>query len=130
MVEREGMWPEVVAIVGGADMYCLSCARKRYGEQAIAALIEGRPGYERLTDHEKNPLTVVLDGSEDVQGMCCGNCFLTLDDTDDGGFDDEGAGPLEESCVRCGMTTSATCDFCGRPLCWRCDDGGGCGWCD
>jgi len=79
MVARYGLWPGVVAIVGDADMYCVPCARRLYGGAAVQAVIDGSPGYERYTDHEDNPLTAVLYGSEDLRGMCCGDCFTPLD---------------------------------------------------
>jgi hypothetical protein len=82
MVGRYGLWPGVVAMVGDADMYCVPCAKRRYGDAAVEAVIDGSPGCEHLTDHEGNPLTVVLHGSEDVHGMCCGNCFTLLEDED------------------------------------------------
>ena len=83
MVGRYGLWPGVVAIVGDADMYCVPCAKRRYGAGAVEAVIDGSPGYERLTDQEGNPLSVVLYGSEDLRGMCCGDCFTLLDDEDE-----------------------------------------------
>jgi len=83
MVERYGLWPGVVAIVGDADMHCVSCAKRLYGDGAIEAVIDGSPGYERLTDHEGNPLGVVLFGSEDLDGMCCGDCFTPLAEEDE-----------------------------------------------
>jgi hypothetical protein len=82
MVERYGLWPGVVAIVGDADGYCVPCAKRRYGADVVQAVIDGLPGYERLTDHEGNPLSVVLYGSEDLRRMCCGNCFTLLEDED------------------------------------------------
>lgn len=80
MGERFGLWPGVVAIVGDADMYCVPCAKRLYGERVVQAVIDGAPGYEQATDHEGNPLGVVLCGSEDLRGMCCGVCFTLLDD--------------------------------------------------
>jgi len=68
MVERYGLWPGVVAIVGDADGYCVPYAKRRYGADVVQAVIDGLPGYERLTDHEGNPLSVVLYGSEDCAG--------------------------------------------------------------
>lgn len=82
MVGRYGLWPGVVAIVGDADMYCVPCAKRHYGDGAVQALIDGSPEYEHLTDHEGNPLSVVLYGSEDLREMCCGGCFTLLDDED------------------------------------------------
>jgi hypothetical protein len=66
--------------VGDAEMYCVPCAKKRYGNAAVQAVIDGSPEYERFTDHEGNSLSVVLYGSEDLRGMCCGDCFTLLDD--------------------------------------------------
>jgi len=68
MGERYGLWPGVVAIVGGAAV--------------VQAVIDGLPGYERLTGQEGNPLSVVLYGSEDLRGMCCADCFTLLEDED------------------------------------------------
>jgi hypothetical protein len=82
MVERFGLWPGVVAMVGDADMHCVPCAKRRYGDAAVEAVIDGLPGYERFTDHEGNPLLVVLSGSEDLREMCCGDCFTPLDKED------------------------------------------------
>jgi hypothetical protein len=82
MVGRFGLWPGVVAMVGDADMYCVPCAKRRYGSLAVQAVIDGSPGYEHFTDQEGNPLSVVLSGSEDLREMCCGDCFLPLDDED------------------------------------------------
>jgi hypothetical protein len=74
MASRYGLWPGVVAIVGDADRYCVPCAKHTYGSEAVQAVIDGVPGYEQYTDGEGNPLGVVLNGSEDAQGMCCGVC--------------------------------------------------------
>ena len=82
MVERYGLWPGVIAIVGDADMYCVSCAKGLYGERPVQAVIDSIPGFDRYTDHEGNPLGVVLYGSEDLRGMCCGMCFAPLDGED------------------------------------------------
>lgn len=82
MVARYGLWPGVVAIVGDAEMHCVPCAKRLYGDGAVQAMIDGSPGYEQYTDHEGNPLTVVLYGSEDLRGMCCGECFTPLDEED------------------------------------------------
>ncbi len=75
-----GLWPGVVAMVADADMSCVPCGRYLYGEDCIQAVIEGAPGYEQLTDHEGNPLSVVLWGSEDLHGMHCGWCMEPLCD--------------------------------------------------
>src|SRR5260221_657123 len=80
MTERYGVWPGVVAIVGDADMYCVPCAKLRYGDEAIETVVGSVPGYEHYTDHENNPLGVVLYGSEDVHGMYCGKCHQQLCD--------------------------------------------------
>ena len=82
MVGRFGLWPVVLALVGDADLYCVPCAKRRYGAAALHAVIDGLPGYECLTDHEGNPLSVVLSGSEDLRAMCCGDCFTLLEDED------------------------------------------------
>jgi hypothetical protein len=82
MVGRYGLWPGVVAILGDADMYCVPCAKLRYGDDAVEAMIDGSPGYERFTDHEGNPLSIVLYGIEDLRGMRCGDCFTPLEDED------------------------------------------------
>jgi hypothetical protein len=80
MGARCGLWPGVVAIVGDADMYCVPCAKRRYGEDPIQAVIDGTLGYEQYTDHEGNPLGAVLYENEDLHGMCCGQCFALLCD--------------------------------------------------
>ena len=72
MPEKCGKWPGVVAIVGDADMYCVPCAKRLYGDGPLQAVIEGVPDYERYTDHGGNPLTPVLSGSEDLHGQHCG----------------------------------------------------------
>jgi hypothetical protein len=82
MAEKYGQWPGVVAVVADADMYCVSCARRRYGEQAVLAVIDAMPGHEQETDHEGNPLTVVLSGSEDLHGRYCGDCSTCLCEDD------------------------------------------------
>ena len=33
MAEKHGLWPWVVAVVGDADMYCVSCARVNSSEK-------------------------------------------------------------------------------------------------
>jgi hypothetical protein len=60
MVGCSGLWPGVVAIASGVDMYCVPCAKRRYGSLAIQVVIDGSPGYERFGDRKGNPLT-----------MCC-----------------------------------------------------------
>jgi len=82
MVGTYGLWPGVVALAADAEMYCVPCAKRRYGEDAIEAVIDGTPGYERYNDHEGNPFTVVLSGSENLEGMCCGGCFTPFDEED------------------------------------------------
>jgi len=77
MVEKFGKWPGVVAIVGDADMYCVPCAKRLYGEVPIQAVIDGERGYERYTDQSRNPLGAVLYGSEDSHGMYCGGGYGT-----------------------------------------------------
>lgn len=80
MADAYGLWPGVVAIVGDADMYCVPCGKQRYGEEAVQAVIDGAPGYERYTDGEGNSLGVVLRMSEDLHGMYCGACGSRLCD--------------------------------------------------
>jgi len=63
-------------------MYCIPCAKQRYGEVPIQVVIAGERGYEQYTDHSCNPLGVVLYGSEDVHGMYCGGCGTPLCDED------------------------------------------------
>jgi hypothetical protein len=74
MAEKYGLWPGVVAIVGDADLWCVSCAAQYYGNGAIQAVIDGKPGYERYTDFEGNPLGVVLSGSENLHTAYCSSC--------------------------------------------------------
>ena len=80
MGETYGKWPGVAAIVGDADMWCVVCAKRRYGVKPIQAVIDGIPGYERYTDDEQNPLTVVLSGSPDLHTQYCGRCLIPLCD--------------------------------------------------
>lgn len=82
MVGNDELWPGVVAIAADADMHCVPCAKRVYGAAVIEAVIDGSPEYEQYTDHEGNPFTVVLAGSEDLNGMCCGDCFTPLDKED------------------------------------------------
>jgi len=82
MAERYGKWPGVVAIVGDADMYCVLCARHIYGEVPIRAAVYGQRGYQQYTDHNRNPLGVVLYGSEDLHGISCGGCGTPLCEDD------------------------------------------------
>lgn len=49
---------------------------------AVEAVIDGLPGYEGFTDHEGNPLSMVLSEGEDLREMCCGDCFTLLEDED------------------------------------------------
>lgn len=82
MAEWYGLWPGVVAIVGDADMYCVSCAEVRYGERSIALTVSGPKEDEEPLDGEGNPLGVVLYGSEDLHGMYCGDCGGVLCEDD------------------------------------------------
>lgn len=82
MVGKYGLWPGVVAIAADADLHCVPCAKRVYGAAVIEAVIDGSPGYEQYTDHEGNPLGVVLFGSEDLNGMCCGDCFTPFGNKD------------------------------------------------
>jgi hypothetical protein len=82
MVEVYGRWPGVVAIVGDEEMYCVPCAKGRYGEEAVQAVVDGMPGYERYTDHEGNTLEVVLRGSEDLHTASCRDCGARLCEED------------------------------------------------
>lgn len=83
MVARFGLWPGVVAFANDADLWCVACACQRYGQEAVAAVIEERPAAERSTDHEGNPLHAVLYGAEDLHGAYCGGCLAPL--CDEGG---------------------------------------------
>lgn len=84
MPQAFGLWPGVVAIVADAEMYCVPCAKGFYGEEVIEAVIAGEPGYERYTDHEGNPLTVVLRGSESLHTMHCGSMACRIPLCDEG----------------------------------------------
>ncbi len=77
-MEAYGLWPGVVAIAADADMRCVLCAKRVYGEEAIQAVVDGTPGYECLTDGEGNPFGVVLRGSEDVHAGYCRDCGESL----------------------------------------------------
>jgi hypothetical protein len=129
MAEKHGLWPGVVALVGDADLYCVSCARRRYGEQAVLAVVSGTPGYEDYTDHEGNPLTVVLHGSEDLHGMYCGDCSTCLCDDECWCYQTHEAEGITGTCLRCGVTTTGTC-WCDLPSCFVCEDRyDTCGYC-
>jgi hypothetical protein len=77
--ERRGLWPGVAAIVGDADLWCLTCAEVRYGREVVQALVDGER-VEGLQDDEGNPLGVVLAYSEDLHGQYCGRCRVVLCD--------------------------------------------------
>src|SRR5262249_17244716 len=75
---------EIVAIVGDADLWCLPCARKRYGSRVVHGVVDGT----RHEDSEGNYLTVIADSSEDaynldgvrdkkgrMQPSTCGGCL-------------------------------------------------------
>jgi hypothetical protein len=129
MAEKHGLWPGVVAVVGDADMYCVSCAKRRYGEQVVVAVINSVPGYEQSADHEGNSLTVVLSGSEDVHGMSCGDCSTCLCDEECWCYQTQEGDEVTGTCLQCGRTTTETC-WCGRPLCFVCEDRyDSCGYC-
>lgn len=151
MVETYGKWPGVAAIVGDADMWCIPCARLRYGGKANTG--DAVPGYEKYTDFERNPLTVVLSGSPDLHTQYCGRCLVPLcaDDcvcyqSGQAGYyqqhgeildveqDVEGEEEIEyedvrDTCVGCSRRTNEVCFSCGSPLCWMCDDRFGCPVC-
>ena len=80
VVERRGLWPGVVAFANDADLWCVRCAEHRYGNEAVQDVVKVVPGYQRHTDHEGNPLNVVLYGSEDVHGEHCAGCGVALCD--------------------------------------------------
>ncbi len=82
VADRVGLWPGVVAFANDADLWCVQCARRRYGRSAVSMVIDGGAGYEHYTDHEGNPLNVVLCGSTDLHGMYCGSCSTPLCDDD------------------------------------------------
>jgi hypothetical protein len=67
---------EIVAIVGDAGIWCLHCARKRYGQAAIDRVVsgDGAPSMRDYgasaspdfpTDYEGNYLTGILSDTED-----------------------------------------------------------------
>ena len=86
-----GLWPGVVGIVGNAEVLCLPCADKAYGERAVATVVDGDiDGYavdedssDYPRDNEGNALGVMFANSEDAQGQYCGNCREPLFDRDD-----------------------------------------------
>lgn len=82
MADRFGLWPGVVAFANDADLWCVQCARRRYGRSAVSMVIDSVPGYEQYTDHEGNPLNVVLYESPDLHGMNCRGCSTPLCDDD------------------------------------------------
>ena len=82
MVARYGLWPGVVALANDADLWCVKCARQRYGRTAVDAVIAGGAGSEQWTDHEGNALSVVLYGLEDLHSTHCGGCSVPLCDED------------------------------------------------
>ncbi len=77
-----GLWPGVVACANDAEMWCVPCAKHRYGWEVVQAVLDGTPGYEQFSDDEGNPFNVVLHGSEDLHGMYCGGCSTPLCDED------------------------------------------------
>ncbi|WP_052889489.1 hypothetical protein [Thermogemmatispora carboxidivorans] len=81
MEQNQPKWPGVAAIVGDADLYCVSCALKRYGP-GIQDLVEDRDTAGELLDDEGNPLGVVLRFSEDLHAQYCGACHTRLCDED------------------------------------------------
>lgn len=148
MVEVYGKWPEVAAIVGDADMWCIPCVKLRYGEKPIQAVIDAVPGYEKYTDFERNPLTVVLSNSPDLHTQYCGKCLVPLCDDNcicyqpgqaeyyqqHGEFLDVEREEIEyenvrDRCIVCDRRTDDVCFSCGSPLCWMCDDRSGCPVC-
>ena len=80
MGDRYGKWPGVVAIVDEGEMWCVPCARLRYGEQPVQAAIDGVPGDERYTDVEWKLLDVLLHGSSDLHAEWCVRCGVVLCD--------------------------------------------------
>jgi hypothetical protein len=58
------------------------CARRRYGEEAVQAVIDGGLGCERYVDHEGNAFGVVLRGSTDLHTEYCGGCGERLCEED------------------------------------------------
>ncbi len=99
MAERYGLWPGVVAFANDADLWCVVCARKRYGRKPVAAVIAGTPGDEQYTDQEGNRLNVVLYGSEDLHGAYCGGCSVRLCDEDCDCYTDGESGDVEDAAV-------------------------------
>lgn len=78
MVKKYGLWPGVIALAADADLFCVTCASQVYGTQAVMAVVNGTQGHEQATDHEGNPFTVVLYGSEDLHRQYCGRCHQPL----------------------------------------------------
>jgi len=72
----------VVAIEGDGEMWCLSCAKQRYGETCVEALVGLMPGCEQSIDQWGNQLYGVLCGSEFLHGMDCSACEVHLCDAD------------------------------------------------
>ncbi|GHO69781.1 hypothetical protein KSC_086730 [Ktedonobacter sp. SOSP1-52] len=84
MAQAYGLWPGVVAIAADANLFCIPCAMRFYGEEVIQAVIAGEPGWQSYTDHEGNPFTPVLRGAEDLHYQYCGGggCTTHLCDED------------------------------------------------
>lgn len=80
MVTVYGLYPGIVAVAADADLHCIDCACKYYGQQIMGVVDSTPDGAEASTDHEGNPFTVVLQGSEDAAGQYCGDCREPLFD--------------------------------------------------
>lgn len=72
MAEAYGLWPGVVAIAADANLYCVPCAKRLYGDEAIQAVVDAVPSWGKYRDHEGNPFGVVLRWSEDAHTQYCG----------------------------------------------------------
>lgn len=63
-------------------MRCLSCAKQRYGQTCVEALVGLRPVCEQYIDQWGQQIYGVFSGSELLHGMDCGVCGGHLCDAD------------------------------------------------
>lgn len=72
-----------VATAYEADLHCLACTQKRFGETLYDIIYDGRVNYadpRYPQDSEGNPVSVLLEGQndEDLEGQVCGDCAEPL----------------------------------------------------
>jgi hypothetical protein len=69
MDEQQGS-EVVVAIEGDGGMWCLSCAKQRYGQTCVEALVGRLSGCEQYIDQWGLQIYGVFAGSEFLHGLC------------------------------------------------------------